>query len=270
MAGLGFAGLLGMFDDDEEKEKNKDLNRVVPKWMRSTEKTISIERDGSLTVHTYGNANPYGIWFRVANAYKNGSAHNRDGGLVSMVDEFFTPFLGKEMTLDWALNTFVSHTNDWGAPLITTNDHLEYTANKLAPSFVKVFKDNSDNNDNNDFNIYNVIGIKKYNFNPTEQLNYRFNDVQKKLVDLGAKRYGAEIKFNTGKISEQDYIKQTNDYQDEMDDIVNKFKPEFEAFQAFGADDSKVREELGKEWKMKKNPVTEYRDFLLNPTSKEE
>lgn len=82
--GMGMVGLLGFFDDDDEDEKNKKFNLMIPEWGRATEKYAVQEKDGTITWYAYGNSNPYGIWYKTANAYFNGST-NTKGGLVSVL-----------------------------------------------------------------------------------------------------------------------------------------------------------------------------------------
>lgn len=74
-----------------KRKKNQKLNNIVAPWARSTEKYYRIEKDGTLTYFTYGNINPYGITYRVMNAYKNGTDNTNKGGVLAMAgDNLFT------------------------------------------------------------------------------------------------------------------------------------------------------------------------------------
>ena len=45
----------------------------------------------------------------------------------------------------------------------------------------------------------NILGIKKYNFNPTDQLRYKYNDYAALMSDLGSKKYTLEKQVESGK-----------------------------------------------------------------------
>ena len=267
-AGLGLVGLLGFFDDDDEDEANKKFNLTIPDWARSTEKFVRKEKDGTITFYTYGNSNPYGIWYKSMNAYQNGSSNNSSGGILSVIDEVATPFFGTEMSVDWAVNTFIKEENDWGADLITWEDKARYSWEKLSPTVFKVYKDNMDENDKNNFDIYNALGIKKYNYNPTEQLGFKFRDWQTKINDLGKKKYNLEMQFANGKIKEEDAVARYEEYNNEQIEITDEFKKVYEAFIFMGADVTKLNEKANSAYIKKYNSS---RDFLnyLNKNSKE-
>ena len=267
-AGLGLVGLLGFFDDDDEDEANKKFNLTIPDWARSTEKFARKEKDGTITFYTYGNSNPYGIWYKSMNAYQNGSSNNSSGGILSVIDEVATPFFGTEMSADWAVNTFIKEENDWGADLITWEDKARYSWEKLSPTAFKVYKDNMDENDKNNFDIYNALGIKKYNYNPTEQLGFKFRDWQTKINDLGKKKYNLEMQFANGKIKKEDAVARYEEYNNEQIEITDEFKKVYEAFIFMGADVIKLNEKANSAYINKYNSS---RDFLnyLNKNSKE-
>ena len=267
-AGLGLVGLLGFFNDDDEDEANKKFNLTIPDWARSTEKFARKEKDGTITFYTYGNSNPYGIWYKSMNAYQNGSSNNSSGGILSVIDEVATPFFGTEMSADWAVNTFIKEENDWGADLITWEDKARYSWEKLSPTAFKVYKNNMDENDKNNFDIYNVLGIKKYNYNPTEQLGFKFRDWQTKINDLGKKKYNLEMQFANGKIKEEDAVARYEEYNNEQIEITDEFKKVYEAFIFMGADVIKLNEKANSAYINKYNSS---RDFLnyLNKNSEE-
>ena len=263
MMGMGFTGLLGFFDDEEEEMNSKSFNRIVPDWARNTEKYMRLEKDGTITYWTYGNSNPYGIWYKVANAAADSNSFGE--GISRVFDETLTPFLGTEMSVKWALNTFYKEENDYGVPLLTKDDKVNYTLDKLLPTAYKVIKDNRDSNPNNDFDIYNLAGVKKYNFNPTDQLRFRFNAVQNEINAIEKKIFSVQSKYEQGKLKEDEALKMTEDYVNEQKKIIDEFIPVYDAFLYFGADPSDTDEKGRKAYEQKYNGINKWMDYLQSP-----
>ena len=266
--GMGMVGLLGFFDDDDEDEKNKKFNLMIPEWGRATEKYAVQEKDGTITWYAYGNSNPYGIWYKTANAYFNGST-NTKGGLVSVFDELLSPFLGTEMSFKWANNTFVSEENDYGVSLLTAKSKVDYTIDKLSPTIVKVIKDNTDSSKTNDFDIYNLIGIKKYNFDPTQQLGYKYNDYAVLLADLESQKYALEKKVENGKATVEEIKEKWEDLDNKQKEIADEFREVKNAFETFGADSEIINAKAQKKFNFKYNAMNDWWDYI-NRTDEED
>ena len=263
-AGMGMAGLLGFFDDEDEDEKRANFNLTVPEWARSVEKYYRREKDGTITWFAYGNANPYGIWYKTANAYFNGSS-NTKGGLISVFDELLTPFLGTEMSLKWVSNTFIAEKNDYGVSLITPKDKLNYSIEKLSPSIVKLIKDNTDNKKENDFELVNILGIKKYNFNPTDQLRYKYNDYAALMSDLGSKKYTLEKQVESGKKKPEEVMDEWKDYDDKQKEYADEFRELAKAYISLGADPTFIQDKATKKFKYEINSISDWWDYITRP-----
>lgn len=263
-AGMGMAGLLGFFDDEDEDEKRANFNLTVPEWARSVEKYYRREKDGTITWFAYGNANPYGIWYKTANAYFNGSS-NTKGGLISVFDELLTPFLGTEMSLKWILNTFIAEKNDYGVSLITPKDKLNYSIEKLSPSIVKLIKDNTDNRKENNFELVNVLGIKKYNFNPTDQLRYKYNDYAALMSDLGSKKYTLEKQVESGKKKPEEVMDEWQDYDEKQKEYADEFRELAKAYISLGADPTFIQGKAKKKFKYEINSISDWWDYITRP-----
>ena len=263
-AGMGMTGLLGFFDDEDEDEKRANFNLTVPEWARSVEKYYRREKDGTITWFAYGNANPYGIWYKTANAYFNGSS-NTKGGLISVFDELLTPFLGTEMSLKWISNTFIAEKNDYGISLITPKDKLDYSIEKLSPSIVKLIKDNTDNRKENDFELVNILGIKKYNFNPTDQLRYRYNDYAALMSDLGSKKYTLEKQVESGKKKPEEVMDKWQDYDEKQKEYADEFRELAKAYISLGADPTFIQGKATKKFKYEINSISDWWDYITRP-----
>lgn len=262
--GMGMAGLLGFFDDEDEDEKRANFNLTVPEWARSVEKYYRREKDGTITWFAYGNANPYGIWYKTANAYFNGSS-NTKGGLISVFDELLTPFIGTEMSLKWISNTFIAEKNDYGVPLITPKDKLNYSIEKLSPSIVKLIKDNTDNRKENDFELVNILGIKKYNFNPTDQLRYKYNDYAELMSDLGRKKYTLEKQVESGKKKPEEVMEEWQDYDEKQKEYADEFRELAIAYISLGADPTLIQEKATEKFKYEINSISDWWDYITRP-----
>lgn len=265
--GIGLTGLLSAFNDDDEDDKNTKLNNVVAPWARSTEKYFKFEDDNTLTYYTYGNINPYGITYRVMNAYKNGTDNVKGGGVLASLGELTEPFASTEMSVKWLLNVNAGQ-NDYGKELIGADDYMKYTLDKLSPTFIKVIKDNIDGNDKNDFELINMIGIKKYNIDPTSQLNFRFSDYQNRINKVGKEIYGLRYKVEGGSMSPEEASIKHQQLLDKQKDITDEFIPILEAHIAFGAridDKGGVLDKGNKTYLNTFNSAKDWLPYLLAP-----
>ena len=101
-AGIGAAGLMGLFDDDEEKNKEEGLRTALPAFMRTGDLLAIPQKDGQYTVFDLSSIDPYGIVFKSLNALTEGRegivGDKMEPGVAAAMAEFFSGFLEPEMT----------------------------------------------------------------------------------------------------------------------------------------------------------------------------
>lgn len=262
--GMGVAGLLSAFNSDDEDKLNERLNHVVAPWDRSTEKTFKINDDGTITYYTYGNINPYGIWYKAVNSYKNGTDNTEKGGFLAVANEITEPFISTEMSASWLLNIYQGQ-DDYKKPLEGFDEYGDYTLNKLLPTAYKVFKDNSDADKNNNFELVNLFGIKKHVIDPTLGLEIKMKYYSDDMNILSSKIYGLQFKVRDGKMTPEEAAKEESKLRERMLKKTDDFKPFYDAAIFFHADPSGVNEKYRKKFKQQYNSVNEYMDYLNTP-----
>lgn len=148
-AGIGVAGLIGMFDDEEEKEKEAGLRKALPPFMRNGDLLAIPQKDPSkLTVFELSSIDPYGIVFKSMNALTEGRegifGETMDPGVPAAMAEFFSGFLEQEMTFK-TFNDLMNNSNPRTGEKIIKNDQTKsqafleagkYVANQLKPSTI--------------------------------------------------------------------------------------------------------------------------------------
>ena len=169
------------------------------------------------------------------------------------------------MSLKWISNTFIAEKNDYGVSLITPKDKLDYSIEKLSPSIVKLIKDNTDNRKENDFELVNILGIKKYNFNPTDQLRYRYNDYAALMSDLGSKKYTLEKQVESGKKKPEEVMDKWQDYDEKQKEYADEFRELAKAYISLGADPTFIQEKAKKKFKYEINSISDWWDYITRP-----
>lgn len=148
-AGIGVAGLMGAFDDEEEKEKEAGMRKSLPPFMRTGDLLIIPQKDPSkFTVFELSSLDPYGIVFKSMNALTEGRegvfGDTMDPGVPAAMAEFFSGFLEQEMTFK-TFNDLMNNTNPRTGEKIIKSDQTKsqafleggkFVANQLKPSTI--------------------------------------------------------------------------------------------------------------------------------------
>ena len=83
--------------------------------------------------------------------------------------------------------------------------------------------------------MINIVGIKKYNIDLTDQLNFRFSDYQKRVNDIGKEIYGLQFKVADGKMSPEEAESKHKELIAKQKKMTDEFIPIMEAHVSFGA-----------------------------------
>lgn len=148
-AGIGVAGLMGAFDDEEEKEKEAGMRKSLPPFMRTGDLLVIPQKDPSkFTVFELSSLDPYGIIFKSMNALTEGRegvfGDTMDPGVPAAMAEFFSGFLEQEMTFK-TFNDLMNNTNPRTGEKIIKSDQTKsqafleggkFVANQLKPSTI--------------------------------------------------------------------------------------------------------------------------------------
>jgi hypothetical protein len=96
LTGMGLNGVLGLFNNDDEDKKLSDFNRYAPDYQRAGDKITFDQGQGVYRSYDLSSLDPYGIWWRVANAYTAGDEDGQHGVRAAM-QALLSPFLEQEM-----------------------------------------------------------------------------------------------------------------------------------------------------------------------------
>lgn len=149
-AGIGVAGIIGLLDDEEEKEKEEGLRKALPSFMRSSDLLpIPDKQDPSkYTVFDLSSIDPYGILFKSVNALTEGRegvfSENMEPGVPAAIAEFFSGFLEPEMTYKTFSDLLNNYNPKTGGAIINEDatktaaflDAAKFVADQLKPSTI--------------------------------------------------------------------------------------------------------------------------------------
>lgn len=148
-AGVGMAGLIGAFDDEEEKDKEAALRKALPQFMRTGDLLAIKQKDPSkFTVFDLSSIDPYGVVFKSLNALTEGRegvfSETMEPGVPAALAEFFSGFLEPEMTFKTFMDLYNNSNAKTGGKIIKedqtkTQAFLEagkYVADQLKPSTI--------------------------------------------------------------------------------------------------------------------------------------
>ena len=135
-AGMGLSGLFGsLFNDDEEKEKDRALRRYVAEWSKNSDLIILESKDGDLRYIDVSASDPFGGIAKVFNAFSNGE--NIMDATLDGLYAAIEPFIGTDI----ATNTFLqikNNDNGYGGRIYNPEDPNAF--NKALDKVIKTFQ----------------------------------------------------------------------------------------------------------------------------------
>jgi hypothetical protein len=144
VTGVGMAGVMSMWNDEEEDTKLHDMNRYCPDFMRSGDKLVVHEGDGVYTVYDVSSVEPYNGFFRVLNAFTHGGQSDPNPGVVSALRDLVKPYTELEMNFE-VLSELYNNNDDRGNKIYKGDedmignkgvDIMKYAFGQLAPSVI--------------------------------------------------------------------------------------------------------------------------------------
>jgi hypothetical protein len=136
--GTGLSGVIGyLFDDDDEKEKEKDVREFLPEWSKNSDLIPIKKSDGTIEYIDFSASDPHGALNKALNAFFSGD-DLLDGfskGLLATVE----PFIGPDMTVGLAMQ-LANNENDFGGKIYNEQDTFWETTRKITDYVYKVIQ----------------------------------------------------------------------------------------------------------------------------------
>jgi hypothetical protein len=251
-AGTGMSGVLGaIFDDDDEKEKEKDVREFVAPWSKDSDLIILKAGDGTVDYIDFSASDPHGGLNRAMNAFLKGD--NPIDAFSDGVVALAAPFLGGDITTTALLN-LKNNTNQYGGQIYNPEDDfedqsidvLEHIYKLVEPGTVTTVRRivESDNKPNEilgmtGFKVQSVDLAKQFGFK-TKEFSERLNDTKRpynteyyKTVEIIADpRSSKEGRQEQIDKTEVEYEKSTKKYNQ----VAEEFKEVFNSALRLGTD----------------------------------
>ena len=135
-AGTGIGGVLGsLFDDDDEKKKEKDVRSFLPTWSKNSDLIILKAADGQIEYIDFSASDPHGGLNKALNAFLKGDdlLDSFKQSTLELVGQFQGPDILTNLAIQLKGNE-----NDFGKPIYNEEDSFSEKADKILDYVYKV------------------------------------------------------------------------------------------------------------------------------------
>jgi len=135
-AGTGIGGALGaLFDDDDEKKKEKDVRSFLPPWSQNSDLIILKAADGQIEYIDFSASDPHGGINKALNAFLKGDdlLDSFKQSTLELVGQFQGPDILTNLAIQLKGNE-----NDFGKPIYNEEDSFSEKADKILDYVYKV------------------------------------------------------------------------------------------------------------------------------------
>jgi hypothetical protein len=136
--GTGLSGIVGaLFDDDDEKKKEKDVREYLPPWSKNSDLIPIKKSDGTIEYIDFSASDPHGAINKALNAFFSGD-DLLDGfkkGILATIE----PFVGPDITVGLAMQLY-NNENDFGGKVYNEQDTFAEKTRKITDYIYKVIE----------------------------------------------------------------------------------------------------------------------------------
>ena len=245
--GMGLAGLAGYFgDDDDEKEKEKDLRKFLPPWSTQSDIIPIKNSDGTITYIDMSASDPHGGIGKAFNAFFGG--YDPIDGAKEAMFSIFKPFLEPEMTAK-AMFNLVSGTDNYDRPIWNSEDDWNGIAGNIAEFAFGVAQPGTVTSalriSNSEDKLKEVIGAstgyRPIKIDVGESFGYRVYDYRDRLDK--AKELYSSISRNE-KATDEQKEKALQKANSKTEEIYKQLMEDYNSAERLGVDSGKLRTEL--------------------------
>ena len=136
--GTGLSGVIGaLYDDDDEKEKEKDVREFLPPWSKNSDLIITKKADGTIEYIDFSASDAHGGLHKALNAFFSGEdlLDKFSKSLLAVVE----PFVGPDITVGLAIQ-LANNENDFGGKIYNEQDTFAEKTRKIKDYIYKVIQ----------------------------------------------------------------------------------------------------------------------------------
>jgi hypothetical protein len=250
LAGIGAAGVVGMFSNDDDEERRRRAVRTAAPSFTMTGDPLIIKgpTPHEFTVVNVSSIDPYGVLFSSLNAFTEGRewmyGKTMEPGSGAAVAELLGVFLEPEMTFETMFSAMLNTNIRTGEKIVLANDPdwlgkvSAYAWKNLEPSTISLYKRLRDKGDYKTEALA-VAGMRPYSINLHDSFGFILSRAGKELEEVG-RRYTRDS-FKAKTEEEKRAVEQEAENTKMI--IINKLNEIYNDFVFIGAD-PKVLEEM--------------------------
>jgi hypothetical protein len=186
-AGTGMTGLIGyIMDDEEEKDKEKDLRRFVAPWSKNSDLIIVSAGNGKVKYIDFSASDPHGGLKKAMNSFFN--EENPVDGFGSALVEAISPFIGEEMTTE-SLLALKNNEDKYGKPIYNPEDTYgdmfanvaKHVYGVVEPGTISSVRRGWEAEDKKTELTANLTGYRVYDVDVNEQFGFKTRDLSERI-----------------------------------------------------------------------------------------
>jgi len=216
--GTGLSGIIGaLFDDDDEKEKEKDAREFLPPWSKNSDIIFKKNTDGVIEYIDFSSSDPHGGINKALNAFFRGEnlTESFTNSFLGVVEQF----TGPDITLDLALQ-LKNNTDKFGNQIYNTQAPfdeqaktiIDYVYKTIEPGTATSIRKLIGDEDKSNVIVGELTGAKTRKIDVTQQFGFKLNDLKKELDDIkspyNSEYYKALRMMNDPKVSKKEFDEQ--------------------------------------------------------------
>jgi hypothetical protein len=224
IGGMAMSGLYSLWNDDDEEKKKRlaAINAIGRPYMRTMDKYMTQNEDGTWEVYNLNALEPMSVVFKIPNAFTNGNELVDNPGALAALTELVVPYAEPDMIVNSFSRTLIGEKDAMGREVYGPIDKMATIAHDLMPSAVpfvqRMFKKEdgrmADWNDiftemqglDVDFDPRQLIGIRPYRVDPLRNFKTYVRDRLKDADAIKKREWENKYKHDKGDITDDAYF----------------------------------------------------------------
>ena len=238
-AGMGVSGLLGsLFDDEEQKEKDRALSNYVAPWSRNSDIMVLSSKDGKIRYIDISSSDPYGGIAKVINAFSKGEdlADKSIEGFIAAIE----PFIGVDIATS-VITQLTYNDNGYGGRIYNPEDPdrydkmLSFVLNKTQPGTAASVRKFLDSENKGEEIFAQVLGLRITEVDLVKSFSFKFvggNGYKQRISDakaLSRAKYDKNAKLT-------EYLQEEKTVEETLNGIYSDIHKDFKDAVLLGAD----------------------------------
>jgi L-amino acid N-acyltransferase YncA len=195
--GTGLSGIVGaLFDDDDEKEKEKDLREFLPPWAKNSDIIVKKNTDGTIEYIDFSASDPHGGINKALNAFFSGDdlLQSFTKSVLGVVEQF----QGPDITVQLAMQIY-NNADQYGNKIYNPEDTFDNNSKKIVDYIYDVIEPGTltstrkliKEEDTKNVVIGELTGMKTRKIDVKQQFGFKLAEFDESFKDI-KKVYNSE------------------------------------------------------------------------------